>query len=241
MYPTLKALTSLLCLIILFSACKKDERTVSEWGQLAESKLKEIEMLSEDLPCQEQANFSIQELSNGCSSKPYPILSSDVETFNKLKQEYFDLLGKQTDAMIEEGYIIDPCWNELWNFEQPIRLECNNNRMQLITSQNLSIEEAKPLADATYNKIMDFVNSQTCTDASSLDYTALVKDKVMNLQYIPYSRKSDITELQKMASLYNSLKFRIINSEGPTDYETNIKRVKSIECANGKPTIVLED
>lgn len=241
MHRTLKTLTSLLCLLMLLSTCKKDERTVSEWGQLADAKLKEIEMLSEDLPCQEQADLSIQELSLGCSSKPYPIRSSDLETFNKLKAEYFTLLGKQTDAMIKEGYIIDPCWDELWSFEQPIRLECKDNKMQLITSQSISLEEAKPLADATYKKIMEFVNGQTCTDAASLTYTALIKDKIMDLQYIPYSRKSDTKELQKMASLYNVLKLRIINSEGPSNYEANTKRVKSIECENGKPTVVLKD
>lgn len=241
MHRTLKTFSSLLCLIMVLSACKKDERTVEEWGQLAKAKLKEIEMLSNNLPCQQKENISIQEFSSNCSSKHYAILTSDIKAFNKKKQEYFDLVGKQIDALIKEGYIIEPCLDNFWSGEQPIRLECVNNKVQLITSQNLSIEEARPMAEETYKKIMDLVNAQTCTDGSYWTYTALVKDKTMSLQYIPYSRKDDIKELKKMASLHNSLKLNILKSEGPITYDPNMRWVKNIECSNGRPTIVLTD
>lgn len=243
MHLNLKNLSLIFFFIALLSACKKDERTVSEWEQLAETKLREIEMLSENLPCEQQKNISIQEFSNGCSSKYYAILNSDLNIYNKKKQEYFDLLGKQTDAMIAEGYIIEPCWDQFWSGEQPIRLECVSGKVQLITSQNLSIEEAKPLAEETYKKIMDHVSAQNCTDASYWDYTALVKDKdkAINLEYIPFSRKDDIKEFRKMASLYNSLQLSMLNREGQVSYNPNIKRVKSIECVNGRPAIVLTD
>lgn len=242
MHHTIKALTSSLCLVLILSACKKDERSVSEWGQLAQAKLRQIEILSSDLPCQQQANVTIQDLSNGCSSKLYPILNSDLKTFENLKAEYFDLVGKQTDAMIKEGVIIDPCVDMLWNQEQPIRLECNNNKIQLITSYNISVDEAGPLAEDAYKQLMRHVDSEVCADNSGWDYTALVRDSPLRIQYIPFSRKGDVKELQKIASLYNGLKLRIINNSGEQPiYDSQPKRVKSVECVNGKPSILFAD
>jgi len=240
MHHTFRALALSACIIALLSACKKDERTVSEWGQLAEAKLRQIERLSSDLPCQQQANVVIKDLSNGCSSKLYPILNSDLETFEKLKEEYINLVGKQTDAMIKEGIIIDPCQDLFWSHEQPIRLDCNNDKIQLITSYNVSVSEAAPLAENTYNQLMRYVESQVCTDNSGWDYTAIVTDSPSRIQYIPFSRKGDVRELQKIASLYNVLKLRIINNSGEQPvYNSQPKGVKSVECVNGKPTIQL--
>lgn len=244
MYQTLKTLSLFLCLIVLFSGCKKDERTADEWGQLAEAKLKEIEALGENLSCQQQANVSIQEIATGCSSKLYPVLNSDVQTFNVLKEEYTDLLGKQAEAFHKNNpnVIIDPCWDVLWSYEQPIRLECKDNKVQLITTSNVSITEAAPIAENAYKGLMNYLNNQTCTDNAGWDYTAILNEKSQTLVYIPFSRKGDIRQLQRMASLYNSLILRIINdAETPATPGIALHRVKNIECLNGKPTIIMEE
>ncbi|TKC59107.1 hypothetical protein FBD94_16355 [Pedobacter hiemivivus] len=237
--PTLKSLTIVLAVMLLFLGCKKDETTVTQWGNMAEAKLTEIKTLASDIPCSQKDNVSIQEISTGCSTSYYSVKSSDVTKFENLRKDYFYLLGKQTDAMVKMGIIIDPCYEYIWTTEQSIRLECNGDKVRLITSANISIEEAKPLAIKTYEEIMTIVNAQTCTNESSWMPTALLKDKIMELEYIPYLRTQDYTILKKKVSLYNGLKHRIIQAQGPADYVPVTIKVEKIECVNGKPVVKL--
>jgi hypothetical protein len=232
----LKPLTIVLAVTLLFVSCKKYELTVTELGNLAEAKLTEIKALSSDIPCSEQANVSIAEISTGCSTSLYPVKSSDLARFNLLKKEYFDLLGKQADAMVKQGIIIDPCFEFIWVTEQPIRVECKAGKVGLITSGNISIEEAKPLAMQTYEEIMTAVNAQTCS-AGTWEATPLVKDKIMDVQYIPYLRTQDHSALKKKIALYNGLKLRIIQAEGPADFVPATLKVDKVECVDGKPVV----
>jgi len=239
MNPALKPLTIVLAVILLFLSCKKDEFTVTELGNMAEAKLTEIKTLASGIPCSEQDNVSIQEISTGCSTSYYPVKSSDLTSFGKLKKEYFDLLGKQADAMVKQGVIIDPCFESIWIIEQPIRVDCGGDKVQLITSANISIEEAKPLAAKTYQEIMTIVNTQTCTNESAWRSTALIKDKIMEMEYIPYLATKDYSVLKKKVSLYNVLKYQILQAQGPIDYVPGKVKVEKIECINGKPVIKL--
>ncbi|MNX87161.1 hypothetical protein D3C86_1190750 [compost metagenome] len=236
---TTKPLTIVLALMFLFLGCKKDETTVNEWGKMAEAKLTEIKKLTSGIPCSQKDNVSIQEVSTGCSTSYYTVKSSDVNNFNKLKKEYFDLLGKQVDAMVRMGIIIDPCYESIWITEQPIRLECNADTVQLISSKNISIEEAGPLATKTYDEIMAIVNAQTCTSESAWLPTALIKDKIMEVEFIPYLRTQDFSVLKKKVSLYNGLKYRILRAQGQADYVPSKVKVEKIECVNGKPVVKL--
>lgn len=237
--PALKPLTVVLAVALLFLSCKKEELTVTELGNMAEAKLTEIKALSSDIPCSQQGNVSIEEISTGCSASYYPVKSSDLTQFASLKKEYFDLLGKQADAMVKMGIIIDPCYESIWIAEQPIRLECKADKVDLITSGNISIEEAKLLAAQTYEEIMIAVNAQTCTNGSEWASAALIKDKIMDVQFIPYLRTQDYTAFKKKIALYNGLKARMIEAQGPVDYVHTELKVDRIDCVNGKPVIRL--
>jgi hypothetical protein len=227
--------------IALFTlSCKKsNERTSTQWGELATAKINEITVLTASIPCAQEANVTIQKLDFGCSATYYPVKTSDQSTFDQLKKEYFHLLNEQSKALYREGVIVDPCFLSLWISEQPIRLACKAGTVQVITSANLSIEEAKPLAAKTYEEIMALVNAQTCTGASAWMYTGLIKSRMMDLEFIPYLTTQDHTELRKKIELYNRLKARIIQEEGPADVAPPKTKVGSIECINGKPVIKL--
>lgn len=228
-----------LVLIFLLSSCKKDELTVTELGNMAEATLKEIKTLAADIPCSQQENVLIKEISTGCSTSYYPVKSSDLARFEDLKKEYFVLLGKQADAMVKQGVIIDPCFESIWVIEQPIRLDCKADKVELITSANISIEEAKPLATKTYEEIMTIVNAQTCTNASAWMSTILIKDKITEMEFIPYLTTQDFSVLKRKVSLYNVLKYRVLQSQGPADYVPVKVTVEKIDCVNGKPVIKL--
>lgn len=237
--PALKPAAIVLAVALLFSGCKKDELTVTELGNMAEAKLKEIQVLSADIPCSQQNEVSVQELSTGCAVTYYLVKAADQVQFNKLKKDYFDLLGKQADAMAKQGVIIDPCFESIWIGEQPIRLDCKEGKVELITSGNISIEEAKTLAAQSYQEIIATVNAQTCTTGSEWMPTALIKDKLMEVEFIPYLRTQDYSAFKKKISLYNGLKARIIEAQGPVDVVRNELKVERIDCINGKPVIKL--
>lgn len=239
--PSLKSLTIVLAVILLFLSCKKQQLTSTELGNMAEAKLTEIKTLAADIPCNQLSNVTIQDLSTSCSASFYPIKSSDLSKFNSLKKEYFDLLNQQTSAMVKEGYVIDPCFETIWVRDQPIRLECNADKVQLITTMNINIEEAKPLAVKTYEEVMVIVKAQTCTNETAWVPTVLIKDKIMEFEYIPYSRTQDYSELKKKVSLYNRLKYRILLAQNPADYVVPTVKVDKVECVNGKPVIKFKD
>jgi len=226
---------------MVFSACKKDERTAEEWGGLAEAKLKEMRKLGEGIPCDKQSNVSIQDVPMGCNAQYFPVLSSDIDKFNRLKSEYQKYSDAQAQAWAKEGWVVDtaPCWMGSWMSEQPLRLECKNNRVKLITTEDINIEEAKSLAEITYKQVTDYLNMQTCTSAASWVYTALIKDKTMGIEFIPYSVNDDSKEFKQKVSLYNRLMMRIIDAEGSRELTSDVPRVKGVDCVNGKPVLQL--
>ncbi|WP_407430134.1 hypothetical protein [Arcticibacter sp.] len=239
MYRPFKILTSLFCLVLLFSACKKDERTADEWGQLAEAKLKEIKKLGEAIPCDKQANVTLQDVPMGCDAQYFPVLSSDIEEFNRLKSDYQKYSAAQAEAWAKEGRVADtaPCWMVSWMTEQPLRLECKDSKVKLITTEDISIAEAKSLAEITHKQVTDYLNMQKCTSSANWAYTALIKDKTMGIQFIPYSVSSDSKEFKQKVSLYNRLMLRIIDAEGSRDLTSDVPRVEGVDCVNGKPVL----
>lgn len=234
-----KSLTIVLSIALFCLGCKKKERSSTEWGELATAKMNEITVLTANIPCGQLTDISIQEMASGCSATYYPVKVSDQAKFEQLRKEYFDLLDEQTKAMTREGYIVDPCFESLWIAEQPIRLECNTGKVKVITSANMSIDEAKPLAAKTYLEIMAIVNAQTCTNASSWMPAPLIKDRLMDVEYITYLRTQDYTVLKKKVALYNRLKARIIQADGPAAAVEPQTKVERIDCINGKPVIKL--
>jgi hypothetical protein len=238
--PALKSLSIALAVTLLLLSCKKEPGfTVTELGNMAEAKLTEMKTLAADIPCSQLDNVSIQEISTGCSSSYYPVKASDLARFVALKKEYFDLLGKQADAMVKQGIIIDPCFEFLWITDAPIRMECSADKVQLITPANISLEEARTLATKTYEEIMTIVNAQTCTNESAWLPTGLIKDKIMELEYVPYLRTQDHSAFKKKVALYNALKYRILKEQGPADYVPSTVKVEKIACVNGKPVVKL--
>ncbi len=91
-----------------------------------------------------------------------------------------------------------------------------------------------------YQQIMHYVDTLTCTADSKWEYTIVAKDKLGEVEYIPYSRKNDLTSLGALLSKYNYLKLRILNEIGG-EYVRNDKQVAGIDCVNAKPVIRFKD
>lgn len=235
--PAFKALAIALLVSISFLSCKKKETSSAEYEKMATAKLNEIKSLSSNIPCNIQAEVSVQEISTGCSSMYYLVKPSDLAQFEKLKKQYLDLTSKTLAALNREGIIVDPCFEAIWMAEQPIRMECSEGKVQLITSQNINLAEATTIAAQLYPEIIAAVNAQTCAAEPGWMYTLLIKDKVFEIDYVPYLRTKDHSALKKKISLYNRLRNRIIIANNPNDIVGNALKVSKIECVNGKPVI----
>ena len=227
----------ILALMILFSACKKEELTAAQWGERAVAIRNEMQALSANIPCSQKSSVSVQTLQLDCSAHFYPILSSDLAKYEKLKKQYLDYLNKQYTAWSNEGLIVDPCYNVLWAKDQPIRLDCKDDKVQLITAENLPVEEAKTLILATKTQLDNLTGALSCTSEANWSYTRLINYQTMSWEYIPYSRTSDYKELHAKASLYNTLNIRVIQAEEKGNNLGNSKTVEKVECLNGKPIL----
>ena len=234
-----KTATLIICLsfTLLFSGCKKEELTAAQWGERAVAVRNQILALSDKIPCNQKTNVSVQTIQFDCTVQFYTILSSDLAKYEKLKKEYLNFTDKQYEAWYKEGLIVEPCSETLWATNQPIRLECKDDKVYLITAESLPIEEAKSLIITTKNQIDNLITAQNCTSAADWTFTRLINHQNMSIEYIPYSRTADFKELKAKASLYNKLNLNVIKAEQKNTNFTNIKTIDKIECVSGKPLI----
>ncbi len=236
-----KTISPLICLsfalALLFSGCKKEELTAAQWGERSAAKRNEILALSANIPCSQKANAVVQTIQLDCTVQFYPILSSDLKKYEKLKKEYLEFINKQYAAWNKEGLIVEPCFETLWATDQSIRLDCKNDKVYLITAENLPVEEAKSLITATKSQLDNLTNTLSCTSEAGWSFARLINYQTMSVEYIPYSGTTDYKELKAKASLYNRLNLNVIKAEQKGNSFTNIKTVDKIDCVNGKPVI----
>jgi len=224
-------------LILLFSGCKKEKRSAAQWGELAAAKRNEILALSANIPCSQKAQVTVQSIQGNCTLQFFPILSADLQKYERLKKEYLDFTDKQYDAWYKEGLIVEPCFESLWATDQPVRLDCKDDKVYLITAGNLPVEEAKSLITTTKNQLDQLTAALSCTSDANWSYTRLINYQTMSMEFIPFSRATDYKEFQSKVSLYNALNLNVIKAEQKGNNLTNIQTVEKIECVNGKPVI----
>ncbi|MES2651982.1 MAG: hypothetical protein V4663_09585 [Bacteroidota bacterium] len=236
-----KPIPSIICLCfafaLLFLGCKKEELTAAQWGERAIAKHNEILALSANIPCSQKAKVSVQTIQLDCTVQFYPIISSDLAKYEKLKKEYLDFINKQYAAWNKEGLIVEPCFETLWATNQPIRLDCKDDKVYLITAENLPVDEAKVLITSTKSQLNNLTDALSCTSEVNWHYARLINHQTMSIEYIPYSSTADYKELRAKASLYNRLNLNVIKAEQKGNNFTNIKTIEKIECVNGKPVI----
>jgi len=236
-----KPLTSFIslsfALALLFSGCKKEELTAAQWGERAVAKRNEIMALSTNISCSQKAQVTVQTIEFNCSVQFYPILSSDLQKYERLKKEYLDFTDNQYAAWYKEGLIVEPCFESLWTTDQPVRLDCKNDKVYLITAENLPVEEAKSLVTTTKNQLDILTSALSCSSEANWSFTRLINHQTMSMEYIPYSLTTGYKEFKAKVSLYNRLNLNVIKAENKGNHFTNIKTVEKIECVNGKPVI----
>lgn len=222
---------------LLFLGCKKEDLTGTEWGERAVAKRNEITALGANISCSQKDNVIIQALEQNCSVLYFTILKTDITKYEKLKKEYLELTGKQYAAWHREGLIVEPCYDAIWSVNQPVRLDCINDKVKLVTASDIPVVEARALIITTRQEINSLIATQTCTNEANWSVTGLINEQTMTMDHITFSRNTDYKELKSKVSLYNRLNINIIDSEKKGSSFKNEKLVEKVECVNGKPVI----
>ncbi|MDF2516225.1 MAG: hypothetical protein K0R59_1521 [Sphingobacterium sp.] len=226
-----------LCLI--FVSCKKESLSSDHWGELRAKKMEEIQLLINSKTATNIDDWYVKEANHyWCGMSYFPMHKSMEQDFNRLWQEYRDLSKNEIDAGIKEGVIYEPCDDNYWYNDSPIRMVLENQHPKLIYLQDISPTEYKEMLPALKDKIDAYKNKLTCTGNEQWSATRIFEGCDESL--LLYQRDKDYTEIKKTVGRYNVLKIALSSFEKPDCKFTPSPAVQSITCENGKPTIHLK-
>lgn len=234
----IKQLSYLTLFILLVSACKKDETTSLQWGELAKEKREAIEQLIASEKCENLNDWTIEKAANyWCGHSYFPVHKRIKTQFEKLWNEYRELESKGIDAGIREGIIYEPCEEGIWHVSAPIQLICENGKAKVLYMKDLSLADSKAQIIPVKTRIDDYLNTLKCDGTNNWTTTLLLKD--CGIDYIPYLTTANLIEIKKDIALYNSLKKNILEGEKPNCPVGEYMYPTGVKCVNNKPVVEL--
>lgn len=227
-----------MALCFIFFSCDKEDKTSEEWSRLATEKRQEIDNLIAGKSCHDISEWSIFTYGDpySCAPTHFPMHPSIKDEFDKLWADYRYFYGKHLDAMIKEGVIIDPCWDDIWFQKAPLRLECNENKASLVYISDLEVEESKEQVAEIYPRIEAYLSTLTCESNEGWTYTILL-DKDCGYSYIPIRQTNERPAIRTDIELYNTHRANIINKEKPDCSGHTYEVFDGIVCEAGKPVV----
>ncbi|PRD50769.1 hypothetical protein [Sphingobacterium gobiense] len=225
-------------LSILFFACEKEEKTAGEWSKLAEEKRQDIERLIASTTCHDISEWSVFTHGDpyGCAPTHFPMHPSIKDEFDRLWADYLYFNREHTNAMIKEGVIIEPCWDEGWFHHAPIRLACRDNKASLVYIHDLEIEESKEQIAEIYPHIEAYLAELTCENNEGWTYTVLYNNDC-SLSYIPVKRTNERSAIRTDIEFYNAHRANIVNKEKLDCSDRSYEYPDGIICEDGKPVV----
>ncbi|GAA4184076.1 hypothetical protein [Sphingobacterium ginsenosidimutans] len=230
-----KLLYVALFLFIALISCKKENLSSGYWEELAIKKRKEIEQLITSKKATDKEEWYVKKAQNYWCGESYFAMHKSLEKdFDRLWQDYRDLVKKGFDAGIKEGIIYEPCDDYYWYEYSPLELVVENQKAKLIFAQDLSAEKCRELLPDLKKKMDDYQNQLNCTGIDKWDVTPILG---CYNTYLPFSRANDYSEIKRIVSLYNALYLRLSSLERPVCTQGPTPKFKSLTCENGKPKV----
>jgi len=230
---------SLFSLCLIFVSCRKESLSSDHWEELAEKKRTEIEALVSSKTATNLDDWYVKEAEHyWCGMSYFPMHKTLEKDFERLWHEYRDLVKKKFNAGIEEGIIYEPCEEEYWFNDSPIRMVLENQHPKLIYLQDTSPAEYKEMIPVLKEKIENYKSKLSCTGNEQWSATRIFEG--CNESLLLYQRNKDYTEIKKIVGRYNRLKIALSSVEKPDCKFTPSPAIQSITCENGKPTIHLK-
>ena len=201
---------------LLFSACKKDEKSADEWHQLLVEKRQQIDQLIAGASCDDISEWSIfsHVMPYACSPTYFPMHPSIKEEFEKLWTDYLYYSQENTNAMIKEGVIIEPCWDDIWFHHAPLHLTCKEQKVSLVYIHDLDVEESKQQIAEIYPRIAAYITALTCNEDEHWTFTYLYNQDC-GASFIPVRRTNEHLPIRTDVELYNAHRAKIVNKEKP--------------------------
>ncbi|HLT86612.1 MAG TPA: hypothetical protein VKZ57_03420 [Sphingobacterium sp.] len=234
----MKRILLFVALFTLLFSCKKEEKTVGEWSDLAAEKRQEIDNLIAHTACNDISEWSV--FTHGepysCAPTHFPMHPSIKEEFDKLWADYLYFDREHTNAMIKQGVIIDPCWNDIWFYYTPLRMECKDNKASLVFISDLDVEESYAEIAEIYPRIEKYLSELTCESNEGWTY-AILLNKDCGYSYIPVKQTHAQPAIRTDIELYNTHRANIINKEKPDCSERTYEAFDGVVCEDGKPVV----
>jgi hypothetical protein len=226
----------LLLLFFIFSSCKKSAISSDDWEELASRKLTAIEGLIASKNATNKDEWYIKEVQNyWCGTSYFAMHKSLEQDFDKLWQQYRELVKNKFNAGVKEGIIYEPCEEFNWYDYSPIRLEIENQQAKLIFAEDLTAAQCRELLPDLQQSIEKYQDQLTCTGTEQWQITALVGGCYNT--YLPYLATNDYSEIKKIVGRYNAISTRLFSLEHVPCTQGPRPSFKSVTCENGRPKV----
>jgi hypothetical protein len=233
MKKTYLLLCSVLAVITLFYACKKDNK-YEELTQLADMKLQEAIKLAENQPCKPAEEWRIDTF----SYRYVAVHPGFEKEYNKLVEEYRKL-SEQADKAYKPGkngalvYDTSPVV-----LPPHFGVRCKDGKMIVALATDLELVEINQRLEVLFPKVRDFFKDTPCTDASKWGVINLRKD----CEFVPIAITDtpnfrSFAEMEQQYSALNTAKVRL--TEGMDCPAVNPNPSKNVVCVDGKASVKL--
>ncbi|MEJ5092368.1 hypothetical protein GEO21_20255 [Sphingobacterium faecium] len=224
---------SLLTVITLFYACKKDNK-YDELTHLAAIKLQEAIKFAENQPCKPVEEWRIDTISN----RYVAVHPSFEREYIKLINEYKKLFEQAIKAYRpdkKEGLVYDTTPIELYPH---FGVRCKEGNMIVLLAEDLDLVEINQRLEMLFPKVRDFFKDTPCTDASKWYIITLLKD----CEFVPIAitNTPNFRTFEEMERQYRSLNAaKVLLTKGMDCPSVNPNPSQGIVCVNGKASVKL--
>lgn len=233
MNKTYLLVCSLLTVVILFYACKKDNK-YEELTHLAGIKLQEAIKLAENQPCKPIEEWRIDTF----SYRYVAVHPSFEKEYSKLIKEYRNLF-EQADKAYKPGKSGPIVYNTSLVVLPPhFGVRCKDGKMIVSLAKDLAVGEINQRLEVLFPKVRDFFKDTPCTDPSKWSVITVRKD----CEFVPIAITDTpnfrtFSEMEQQYSSLNAAKLWL--TEGMGCPSVNPNPSKNVVCVDGKASIKL--
>jgi len=218
-----------LTLTFLFAGCDKED-SYDELSRIADLKLQEAIKLTQDRPCGDLDEWSIDTL----YYRYVPIHPSFKKEYDNLKAEYRDLRERADRAY--KGPIPYDTSPAISYLPPHFGLRCVAGKMKVMMAHDLDLAEINGHLEQLLPEIQNFFKNESCNDHSKWHVITIRKD----CEFIPIVMTQTANfrvfgeKMERYSQLYQAKRNLDPSMNCPT---VNDKPAKGIICENGKPKV----
>ncbi|WP_270088717.1 hypothetical protein [Sphingobacterium sp. SYP-B4668] len=215
----------------LFTSCKKED-SYEELSRIADLKLQEAVKLTQDRPCGDIDEWSIETL----YYRYVPIHPSFKQEYENLKAEY-TTLRQRADKAFKGPVPYNTALVDIYTYLPPhFGLRCVEGKMKVMMANDLSLSEINTRLEQLLPEILNFFKEESCSDNTKWHILTIRKD----CEFIPLvtTQTPNFRVFGEKMERYSQLYQAKRNLDTTMNCLTvNDKPAKGVVCENGKPVL----